>query len=83
MRVTVEYLESLRDEDGFPPCQDHLGLFEDFLGDRRWVLPTERNLALALEDYGLDVRWFIGATGWTGVLEHPERILCSGKKHTL
>jgi hypothetical protein len=74
MRITVEYLESLRDGEGFPPCREHLCLFEYFLGKRKWILPTARNLTLALK-YGIDVNWFVEVTGWTGMLEYP-----SGKK---
>ena len=52
MRVTVALL---KEHDA---CEHHVKLFEKFLGDRKYVLLTARNLKLA-EDFGLDIGWVI------------------------
>jgi hypothetical protein len=69
MRVTVEYLESLRNINGQPPCKLEIRAFKKFLGKRKWVLPTPRNLSLA-SDYLLNIDWFIYAVRWTGKIEY-------------
>jgi len=55
MRVDVKKLRELK------VCEEQIVLFKRFLGDRKYVLDTERNLKLA-EKYGLYVNWFLNRT---------------------
>ena len=58
MRITVELLEELG------ACKDGIEEFKEFLGKRKYVLDTARNLQLAA-DAGLDVLWLIEEAGLT------------------
>lgn len=52
MRASVKFLEQHN------ACEDQLELFKQFLGKRKYVLTTQRNLTLASK-FGLDVAWLV------------------------
>ena len=52
MKITIEYLKSL------DACEDQVELFKKFLGKRKYVLLTGRNLRKAKE-FGLYILWLI------------------------